>query len=68
MNKEVTGCLDCPLLYVSEEGQLGPYECHHPEGGSITIKQNRYYNPVTPDDCPLKKESITIYLKTIPTQ
>jgi hypothetical protein len=55
MNKEmqVTGCSDCPF----RDWETG--NCSHP---SILPYQYANLN-VTPDWCPLKKESITISIK-----
>lgn len=59
MDIVVTGCIKCPFLYESEECQGDPFDCQHPDGHRIRIKV-RGHTPITPDDCPLKAESITI--------
>lgn len=62
METIVSGCNDCPLLYSSEECQGDPFDCQHPQGLQVRIK-TRGGAPITPDNCPLKKESLTITLK-----
>lgn len=64
MTHEVKGCRTCPFaIYTDTFG----YTCEHPDFS----KDRRWLNyneltlelAITPDWCPLKKESITIQLK-----
>lgn len=65
----VTGCKDCPFSY--ENDMAVGYGCN---ADSMTrtleeyllpsreIKQDKLFFPITPEWCPLKKESITIQM------
>ena len=60
MNIEVTGCGDCPLKSISES----EYWCEHPDKkGGTWIRSDEDGNSITPSDCPLFKEPITISIK-----
>ena len=65
MNKEVTGCLDCPL---SNMPDMHPgYRCvlklKNKNGKWLYIEEAEDGMPITPNWCPLKKEPITISIK-----
>lgn len=68
MDKIVTGCKDCPLrdeithdLY-DEEGERIQYYCKHPKRYLVDIL-DLGDGVITPSDCPLYKEALTIQLK-----
>jgi hypothetical protein len=70
MESKVTGCPDCPFKNYDELRM--EYECYHPKscgehnGWSSRINYtglcDGYEKLITPEWCPLKKESITITL------
>lgn len=68
LQKEVTGCTDCPFLNDGAGLEYKPY-CQHPNGNSDNItwqvgEKERWRTTFnTPDWCPLKKEPITISFK-----
>ncbi len=60
MEKQVTGCIDCPFSY-SFDISIG-YGCTL-DNSDRTIKQHtKKYIPIDPEWCPLKEEDITIKL------
>ena len=72
MNTKVTGCRDCPFYNDGQRYEFAHY-CNHPDSiqdvgyfkSEPEIKCERIDNetvPITPEWCPLKKESITIEL------
>lgn len=69
MEKEITGCKDCP--FCRENDMASGYSCNLDEKisekgvflSSRTIKQNRFWNPVNPSWCILKTEEVLIKLK-----
>lgn len=66
MNTEVTGCNNCPL--VSYQDEMMYWSCLYPTKGdfiSIDTKKGSWNTPITPSNCPLKNESITITFKVI---
>ncbi len=69
MNTEVTGCKDCPFLYLYYGSEMAECICEHPQldnNGYWGIKYSytqKEYGYGSLDWCPLKKESITIELK-----
>ncbi len=65
MEVKVTGCGDCPMFKCSHDDRYGwSTDCGHPsfeERGVIEeIDIDKYGNPITPENCPLNKEPITI--------
>ena len=58
MEQIVTGCTDCPLC----SSQEFHYFCLHPkyEDKYFELDTVDLDTPITPDDCPLNKEPITI--------
>lgn len=61
MNHIVSGCKDCCFLNHSfnyEEGNL--YHCNHPTIEIIYMELDSLEQIITPLNCPLKKENITI--------
>jgi hypothetical protein len=73
MEHIITGCTDCPLLEVDNE--YGDHNCNHPlvpteirqEYGrdvvrriEIELEEFCCGDPITPNWCPLKKESLTL--------
>jgi hypothetical protein len=65
MTHKITGCPDCPLS--SEGGSFEIVYCNHP---SLEVPErlelNDTWKPdsiITPDWCPLKKESLTIEIE-----
>lgn len=59
MLTEVTGCKDCPLRSISDN----EYWCEHPKKDGGWIRSDGDYEPITPSDCPLFTEPLTISLK-----
>ena len=59
MENLVTGCSDCPFRITD---LMGYYECNHPSGKKVIIKKENKPDGefVTPNDCPLNSEPITI--------
>lgn len=59
MEHVVKGCDDCPLRSIMDN----EYWCEHPfKKGGTHIKDDLNGNPITPSDCPLFKEPLTIKL------
>ena len=56
MNCVVEGCFECPFHIITEHYQA---KCMHPVYGNQGEELGDYQNP-TPDDCPLKKDNLTI--------
>lgn len=56
MNHIVSGCKDCPMC---EKDNVTMYYCNHPLGASF-IDYDLKEIAITPIDCPLKKENLTI--------
>ncbi len=61
MEQIVVGCVDCSLCY-NDEGQ---YFCNHPNNKEpyFCLDETDDKIPITPDDCPLNSEPITIIKK-----
>lgn len=59
MEQIVTGCADCCFR---GHDIMGYYECKHPNGQIIIVKKENKPDGkfVTPDNCPLNSEPITI--------
>ena len=75
MNEEVTGCRDCPfrdenqydVLVKDEDGgddyeERTQYYCKHPKRYLVNLV-DLGDGIITPSDCPLYKEPITISIK-----
>lgn len=59
MEHIIKGCSDCCLKSTYED----MYWCEHPfKRGGTHIKEDDDGNPITPSDCPLFKEGLTIKL------
>ena len=58
MNIEVTGCKDCILKEITESGS---YYCNHPKKETYLFEDEG--EPITPSDCPLLTEPLTISIK-----
>lgn len=56
MKKKVSDCNNCPFLGITRDGEY--YWCNH-QSANKALKEGMK-GPVTPEWCPLKKESITI--------
>lgn len=59
MNIEVVGCNKCPLSQIMVSLR---YFCNHPNLYSY-LKEDRYGIPITPPNCLLLKEPLTISIK-----
>jgi hypothetical protein len=63
MEHKVTGCIDCCFQYDGRRHETGVCECLHPNSvGDIEIDSDEAggWWPITPDNCPLNTEPITI--------
>ena len=60
MEKEVTGCSDCPFQY--EYDMSTGYGCRI-DSTERTIKQSKKYQPIDPEWCPLKISDAVVKLK-----
>ncbi len=61
MNCVVSSCLDCPFLNKHLDYEYGvSVNCNHPTIETIQIQKDDNEDPITPTDCPLKKENVTI--------
>lgn len=61
MLEEVTGCKDCLLREILESGYSW---CFHPKRQTYIYEDDMDGELITPSDCPLLKESLTISIKT----
>lgn len=59
MNHIVSSCKDCSLLN-TDYGDGMPFSCNHPTLENINIEQDNLRQPICPDNCPLKKDNLTI--------
>jgi hypothetical protein len=62
MEKEINGCMNCPMLNRQSATCQNPYS----EDIGVEFKEDKktgFFIYYTPDNCPLLKESITIILK-----
>lgn len=58
MDIKITGCSTCPLCH--SDGQ-GYWECKHPNNEEVPIITYDVHGKLkTPDECPLKEDTITI--------
>lgn len=57
MNIDVLGCKDCP--FCKENDMFAGYNCRVMDNDEI-IKQDKMFDPITPDWCPLKKDVIKV--------
>lgn len=60
MEKEVTGCADCPFNL--EYDMASGYSCNI-DSENRHIKQSKRYQPIDPEWCPLKISDVIIKLK-----
>lgn len=60
MEVNVSGCKDCLLAEYQESGS---YYCIHPKMERYLYEDNETGKPITPSDCPLLKEPLTIIIK-----
>jgi hypothetical protein len=68
MKRQVNGCGDCPFCYGYD--MASGFGCKiendnqrkaDPKKQGRTIKESEDWHPITPEWCPIKDESITIY-------
>ena len=57
----INGCFDCPFNY--EYDMAVGYGCKL-DTENMSIKQSKKYQPVTPDWCPVKKDSVVVKYST----
>jgi len=64
MEHKVKGCSDCNFNIRREE-YIYSYCGHpaHPNNNGIPDDEDKLFEPITPDWCPLKKQPITISIK-----
>ena len=53
----VNGCSDCPFCYEYDMGN--GYGCKL-ESDTKTIKQTKFFQPITPNWCPLKNQEVVV--------
>ena len=53
----INGCFDCPFNY--EYDMAVGYGCKL-DTENRSIKQSKKYQPITPDWCPVKKDSVVV--------
>jgi len=63
IEKIVEDCKQCPFHKLEILEKLSLWFCHHPNT-MLYLSKDKNGSPITPDNCPLKKQSIIISFKT----
>lgn len=58
---EITGCEDCPMCDMND--MSSGYNCRMKKSGENHIKENKFYQPVTPDWCPINSNDVVFTMK-----